>query len=320
MSRLVVLLVMLVGLVSGCTTFNVPSPHEAWKTTKKLYAEYLNPPAKVDYENKGTLSEAEMLLASRMLEIDSHLEQLERFMENQDHPPTNEVISALFQRFPWVSGLAAMDAYGEVHAQEPPNPLKPLDFTPILEQKSRSGNPRDLRVFVQDTLMGPEIYMGMPVYEDSELRGFLICHFDMRSLLGYIEDSGEIVILSSNIVLWAGHFVVGATPLVHQNWDELTKNSIEGSVSDSTGEFIWMARFLGRIPLIFATPVKGDFEESLNDAENIGTFTTRESSTSVKPEEPSQDQPKQEEQNSGDSLLLTPPPLHWDMGFEESSE
>ena len=47
----------------------------------------------MDYEDKGTLSEAESRLAMRMLGIDQQLEQLERFLENQDKPPTGEVVS-----------------------------------------------------------------------------------------------------------------------------------------------------------------------------------------------------------------------------------
>ena len=159
-----------VGLMGGCDT----SAHEVWKGTKKLYAEYLNPPASVDYEDKGALSEAESRLALRMLGIDQQLEQLERFLENQDKPPTRDVVSLFFMRFPWLSGLAAVDAYGEVLAQEPSVPMKPLDFTLIPEADSQNGSSRGLRVCVQDTPLGPEIFMGMPIYEHSELRGFLV--------------------------------------------------------------------------------------------------------------------------------------------------
>lgn len=298
-----------VGLMGGCGT----SAHEVWKGTKKLYAEYLNPPASVDYEDKGALSEAESRLAMRMLGIDQQLENLERFLENQDKPPTSDVVSRFFMRFPWLSGLAAVDASGEVLAQEPSVPMKPLDFTLILEADSQNGSSRGLRVCVQDTPLGPEIFMGMPIYEHSELRGFLVCHFDMRALLKYVDNPGELVILSPEGVLWAGHFAVGATPLADRKWGEITKSAVEGTVSDSTGQFIWLARFLGKTPIIFASPVKGYAMENVDEAEapDSGAFAAPYERT---------DPVRESEviESVDESLLLAPLPPVRPLGLEET--
>lgn len=243
------------GFLGGCSL----SMHETWKSTKKLYMEYLNPPASIDYEDKGSLSDAESRLALRMLHIDSEIERLERFLENQDRPPDSQVITQFFNLFPWISGLAAVDVGGEVRAQEPPVPMKPLDFSPIVLQQARENALRGIRSFVQDTPLGPEIFMGIPIFEHSELRGFLVCHFDMHSLIRYIDHNpGDLAIISPEAVLWSGHFVIGATPLGEIDWGEITKDAVQGTVSNSTGEFIWMARFIGTTPLVFASPFKDD--------------------------------------------------------------
>ena len=89
--------------IGGCSTFD-----STWKSTKAFYGEYINPPAQIDYDDKGVLNDAETMLASRMVGIDIQLEQLERYLQNSDKPPTGESVAVLFHRFPWLSGLAAV--------------------------------------------------------------------------------------------------------------------------------------------------------------------------------------------------------------------
>ena len=69
--------------IGGCSTFD-----STWKSTKAFYGEYINPPAQIDYDDKGVLNDAETTLASRMVGIDIQLEQLERYLQNSDKPPT----------------------------------------------------------------------------------------------------------------------------------------------------------------------------------------------------------------------------------------
>ncbi len=293
----------------GCSL----SMHETWKTTKRLYVEYLNPPASIDYEDKGSLNDAESRLALRMLHIDSEIERLERFLENQDRPPNSQVITQFFHLFPWISGLAAVDAVGEVRAQEPPVPMKPLDFSPIVVQQAREDALRGIRSYVQDTPLGPEIFMGIPIFEHSELRGFLVCHFDMHSLIRYIDHNpGDLAIISPEAVLWSGHFIIGATPLEGIDWGEITKNSVQGTVSNSSGEFIWMARFIGTTPIIFASPFKDDMmhvsEKAMQPAGESDYFPNEQSLPVTE---------SQLIENREDSLLLAPLPSIPGLGLEE---
>ena len=97
--------------IGGCSTFD-----STWKSTKAFYGEYINPPAQIDYDDKGVLNDAETMLASRMVGIDIQLEQLERYLQNSDKPPTGESVAVLFHRFPWLSGLAALSL---IHISEP---------------------------------------------------------------------------------------------------------------------------------------------------------------------------------------------------------
>ncbi|MFR4118344.1 MAG: hypothetical protein ACLT2T_05475 [Bilophila wadsworthia] len=67
--------------IGGCSTFD-----STWKSTKAFYGEYINPPAQIDYDDKGVLNDAETTLASRMVGIYIQLEQLERYLQNSDKP------------------------------------------------------------------------------------------------------------------------------------------------------------------------------------------------------------------------------------------
>lgn len=243
------------GLVSGCGT-------SVWKSTKDLYTEYLNPPASIDYGDKGTLSEAEAALAVRMRGIDSQLSLLERHLENADRSPSPESVALLFNQFPWISGFAAVDSTGDVLVQEPPMGLKELDFSRIVETGSRGNTVRGLRAMVQDTPLGPEVFAAVPVYNSAELMGLVVTHFDMRALVPFGQQPEDMVVLSPEAVLWPGRFAMESTPLLGKDWRSMVKSSVTGTVSNDTGNFLWVARFLGAEPLIFAVPISGSFMEN----------------------------------------------------------
>lgn len=297
-------------LLGGCGSATLES---TWKGTKSLYGEYLNPPASIDYSEKGSLTDAETRLASRMVGIDIQLEQLERYLQNADRPPSGESISILFNRFPWLSGLAAVDTQGNVLAQEPPVAMKPLDFALILEQKPRGASLRGVRGLVEDTPLGAEVLAAVPVYSNADLMGVLVTHFDMRSLLTYTSGAEDLVVLAPQGVLWPGRFEMSATPLTGVDWMTITKDATQGTLSNSNGEFIWMARFIGAQPIIFASPSAGTFPEN---AEQRAAFS--QSSGFGAPRELTS--PITESQVIDDaetSILLSPLPKIRDLGPRE---
>ena len=295
--------------IGGCSTFD-----STWKSTKAFYGEYINPPAQIDYDDKGVLNDAETTLASRMVGIDIQLEQLERYLQNSDKPPTGESVAVLFHRFPWLSGLAAVDANGMVLAQEPPAAMKELDFAKMLEQKARGNELRGLRGLVEDTPLGPEVLTGIPIYSGSEMLGLLVAHFDMRSLLTYTSGAEDLVVLAPQGVLWPGRFAVDATPLTGQDWSELTKDSTHGTVSNKTGSFIWMVRFLGTQPIVFATPSEGHFPEQPGQLDALSHPAAFSSQGMMAPVTESH------VIEGGDSSILTAPlPPIKGLGMEESA-
>ena len=225
--------------------------HETWKGTKKLYYEYLNPPASIDYDDSGDLDDSEALLGRNMQIVDAKLTRFERYMMNQDRPPSQESVNELFDRFRWVSGVAAISVEGEILAQQPEN-IKQIDFASLLEVEPIT--PRGLRAAVHSTPFGPEILLAAPVYNGTDLQGLFIAHFDIRLLLDGVPDPGNLVITSPQGVLWPGVF--GGTPLDGKGWAEVVRKDSSGVLSGGHGKFYWMSRYLGNLPLIFGSPAK----------------------------------------------------------------
>ncbi|WP_035064574.1 PDC sensor domain-containing protein [Nitratidesulfovibrio termitidis] len=297
------LLALGVLLATGCK-------HEAkeyWKDTRRYYREYLNTPAKLDLEDKGEVAPAEARLAEGFAGIDIQLRALERALENSDRKPDTAWAKQMFQRFPWISGLAAVDHDGNVMAQQPEASMKPLDFTPLLKEDAKQ-NMRALRSYVQDTPMGPEVYVGVPVYSGTDFRGLVIAHFDIRALLPYSSRPADLMIAAPGQVMWPGRFDAQATPIASTDWGAVLTKDVYGTVANTNGEFYWVSRYLGNLPLVFAVPEAGSFPEKpeqlgiLKQAAALGSASNpNEPVTEIQPAYPELDE-------SEGSILTKPAP------------
>ena len=233
-------------LLAGCGD---TSMHDTWKSTKGLYYEYINRPASVDYDDKGDLEDSQVPLARNMQALDTELTRFERYMMNQDRPPSQAQVDDLLTRFRWVGGVAAVSAEGEMLAQQSVS-IKQLDYAALLAIEPH--HPRDLRAMVQMTDFGPEVLIAAPIYDSSEFKGLYIAHFDMRLLLEGVPNPGDLIILSPEGVIWPG--VYGGGALAGEDWKEIVKSRTTGRV----GEFYWLCRYFGGMPLIFAAPTQGN--------------------------------------------------------------
>ncbi len=234
-----------------------------WKGTKGWWYRNVSVPASIDYDEKGEMSEYKTTLAQSMIGIDVQLTSLEKIMNNADKPPTNEWVQALFTRFPWLSGFTGVKADGSILGQVPGLPMKPLDFLPLLNEDNKQ-NLRALRGNVQNTPMGPEVFLATPLYDAHTFLGIVSVYFDMRELLQYSDSPDELVIVSPQAVLWAGKYNFASTPMAGVPWDITTLKATSGTVTNAGGSFYWTLRYLGNQPLIFGVAVSGSFDESYN--------------------------------------------------------
>ncbi len=237
---------------------------DVWKGTRSFFYRNVSVPASIDYDETGAMSEYREQLALSMVGIDIQLTNLEKVMNNADKPPTNESVEALFAKFPWLSGFTGVKADGTILGQVPSTPLKPLDFTPLLHEDAKQ-NLRAVRGHVQNTPMGPEVFLAAPLYDAHDFLGIVSVYFDMRELLQFSESPDELVIVSPQAVLWAGKYNFASTPLAGIAWDSVVLQESSGTVSNANGEFYWSVRYFGNLPIIFAVAVDGSFGETTND-------------------------------------------------------
>lgn len=255
----VVFVVML--LATGCSSNQTVK--NVWKGTKNVWYAYVNKPMHIDYKDKGDIKAHEKILAVHMMGVDVELTHLERVMTNADKPPTEEWVETLFKRFPWLDGFVGIKADHQIIGVAPGLPLKPLDLGALLiadeQQKSR-----DVRGSVQDTPMGPEVFLTTPLFDGQNFLGVVSAYFDMRSLVNQSVNPEELIIVSPQAILWGGKYDVEATSLASTDWPALIATSSKGTISDGAGTFYWIVRYLGKQPLIFVAPVAGAFPEKAN--------------------------------------------------------
>jgi len=234
---------------------------QTWKSGRRLYYTYVNTPAKLDLDEPVLPSEADKCLSARLMEIDTQLTALERTLDALTGMPADaEAAGSLLRRFPWLSGLVAVDPVGNIMASIPGIPLKQLDFTPLLEPGPKTAA-RTVRTAVQDTPLGPEIMVARPFMNGPDLEALLIATFDFRALLPYVQSPGDLVVRSPDVLLWSGDLHYDQTPLNAVDWEQTLRKSSYGELESSTGSYVWLTRYLGLVPLVFATPLPADGED-----------------------------------------------------------
>ncbi len=257
--KLLLVFVMILG--AGCSTNQ--EVKDVWKGTKNFWYDNVSVPASIDYDDTGDMSDYKWLLAKSMIGMDLQLTNLEKLMNNADKPPTNEWVQDLFARFPWLSGFAGVKADGEIIGQVPGASLKPISFFPLLKEDKKQ-NLRSLRGDVQDTPMGPEVFLATPLYDGHTFLGVVTVYFDMREVLDFSDGPNELIIVAPQAVLWSGKYNFASTPLAGIEWDKIVLKDSSGTVSNENGKFYWTLRYFGNLPLIFAVAVDGKFEETYN--------------------------------------------------------
>lgn len=226
---------------------------DSWKFTSRQYRNYLNTPASLDMEDKGSCEVYELALGEAVISVDGELEKLIRAMENSDHNPDQNWVMSMLGRLPWLSGVALVDKEGTVVAQYPEFFAKTFDPSPLLEPdpKQRMG---DLRAYIQKADAGPEVYVANPVYGGEDMRGLIVAYFDPRALVTMSNDPGSFILASPSGVIWPGRYGSGSV-VGSQDWGAILTRQSCGIIGDSKTGFFWTTRYVGNLPIVYAMPV-----------------------------------------------------------------
>lgn len=253
---------------------------DSWKFTRRQYTNYLNTPATLDLDDKGSCELYELALGEAVLNIDNELQRLVRAMENSDHNPDQDWVISMMGHFPWLSGVALVDKNGALVAQYPEQFAKPFDVSTLIEPDPKQ-RPGDLRAYVQMTEAGPEVYVANPVYGAGAetLRGLIVCYFDPRVLATTTYDPGSFILASPAGVLWPGQYASNSV-VSGQDWAEILHKKSCGVIGDNKSGFFWTTRYVGNLPIVYAMPVSANpsflAEKSSQDKEKTAAPATEQ--------------------------------------------
>lgn len=246
----VCLLCLCLPALSGCMQVK-----SAYKETKTFYHTHINRPSTLDTEERTVLEKSQRDLVQSIMPIDEELTKLEKALDAMATPPDAEAAASFLRRFPWLSGLSMVAPDGTLGASIPGTPLKQLDYTPLLELAPKAL-PRDLRASIQDTPLGPEILVARPFLQEDQLQVLLVATFDFRALLPFAASPGDFIVRSGDVLIWSGDMDYASTPLASINWTEYLKEHSDGILSNENGSMMWISRYIGGKPIVFAAPVK----------------------------------------------------------------
>lgn len=253
-SRIYPLIVCLLS-VSSLTLSGCAQMKGAYKETKTFYNTHINRPSKLDVTERTEMEKPQRDLVQSIMPIDEELTRLEKALDALATPPDAETAAGLLRRFPWLSGLSMVAPDGTLGASIPSTPLKQLDYTPLLELAPKAL-PRDLRSSVQDTPLGPEILIARPFLQEDQLQLLLVATFDFRALLPFASSPGDFIVRSADVLIWSGDMDYSSTPLASIDWTEYLKEHSDGLLSNDNGTMMWISRYIGGKPIVFAAPVR----------------------------------------------------------------
>ncbi len=231
---------------TGCDTVK---PY--WKSTKKLYKEYVNTDPSIDLSQTGDVSDTERKLASLFTPVDEQLEYLLRTLSAQDLPPEREWCQQVVDAFPWLTGVAVLDAGGSPLFKMPSFSLKPVDFAPLQDFEALY-KARKMAAFVAASELGTDIMIAKPLYVDNDLKGLLVAYFDAASLARVTPEADQLYMAAPGVALWNGDDPGAAQALAQMDWKNILRSRVSGDQMLGGKRYLWQARAVAQIRLIYA--------------------------------------------------------------------
>lgn len=237
--RLVILSVVAMFILGGCSTID-----KTWRQTKKSVKGFMDIDPSIDLKEPLDADSAEVKLGELVMPVDQKLESMLRTLESQDTAPSPEWIDEFMGRHSWVSGIRVIDLEGNILHDIGGIGLRQVDFAPILAEQDSLLRRRMQGMTVIDDL-GSAIYVANPMFKDKDLSGLIIVSFEAEPLAQMSPNPQDLLILSTEGVLWSGENAAGVSSLASQNWEEILKNEAYGHISSGGGSIFWVGRFIG---------------------------------------------------------------------------
>lgn len=240
---------LILASLAGCGTMKTK-----WRETRKLYREYVNTDPSIDFSDEGISDKGLQRLAALFMPVDERLMGMMRMLGSQDTPPEQEWAQQMLATNDWLSGVAMVDTSGHMMGQVPSASMRPLDFTPLLEQAERY-KVRKMGARVATDEMGTVVMVAAPFFKENEWAGLVVAFFDPRNLVRFSPDADALVMVSTEGLVWPGAGGQGES-LAALNWAEILKSDVQGDLQAGGGQYVWQARYLGQLELVYLTDAR----------------------------------------------------------------
>jgi hypothetical protein len=235
--------------LTGCGTVKT-----TWRDTRKLYREYINTDPTIDLGDEGITDKGLQRLAALFMPVDERLMGMLRTLGSQDTPPENEWCQQLLASNDWLSGVTVLDTSGSVLFQVPSASMRPLDFAGLAEFTERY-KVRKMGAQIKTDEFGTVVMVAAPYFKANEWAGLVVAFFDPRNLVRLSPDPDALVVTSTEGLVWAGGSGQGEALAGHK-WADILKGSVQGELSSGGGQYVWQARYLGQLELVYLTDVR----------------------------------------------------------------
>ena len=246
--RVIPLTAGLLCLLAACSTME-----NTWEGTKAAYqasVDVINPDPEIDLDNYHFDNPNAEKLARLFTPVDEPLTMLMRYMEDQDVFPDEDWMRILLRKFPWVDGVLVADTEGTILVRIPPIPVKrfsqPLRFEAVWRETF-------IKPVVDYPELGPELYLGTPIFKDVEFTGLIVSGFDPRVILSFSPNPAELVLIHPGGGVWSGDPDVDEEGLLGVDWVELMRHDDQGQVQVNGEYYTWLGRYIGQDRFVYAT-------------------------------------------------------------------
>ncbi len=231
----------------------------SWKSANAT----VNPNPQIDLDAYKLSNPNQEKLARLVTPVDQHVMRFSRYMVDLDVYPSEEWIQLLLKRFPWLNGVIVADNEGKVLDRRPSTPVKPFSHPLWFEAVWRDTLVKSV---LDKTPLGPELYFGVPYYQNNTFTGLVVAHFDPRTLFTFCPEPEELIIIAPARGVWTPKAGVDTDALLKLPWDKLLEDSVYGQVEVGGKFYTWIGRYVGRDLFAYAT-------ESVDPKHSEGLFS-----------------------------------------------
>ena len=200
--------------------------------------------------NRKDINSQEQKLANSIYPVDTQLSLLLRRLSLRDTYPAQNWKEELSMDFPWLNGIVIINTEGDILSAHPREGIKRLEFD-VLFPRGLDLPQGKTMLAVEDTVLGPEVLIAVPVYRDFQVDALIIAHFDPRSFISRSADPEKLVLVAADQVIWTGGQKEIGSRLENIDWQEKTRRRISGKIKLEGDEFFWFARAVDQDWIIY---------------------------------------------------------------------